>query len=197
MIAHLLSLSLLAVPVHAQVESVTPDPLDPPAAEVEDVVTEPHETALLLLSAYHGIPTREQFESAIPDAADVLFAIATDPEVSSIHRDRAIGAMAYWPSERVEALYVDLLASEDVGEMVKHRVIGHLSVAFGDDALPLIEPYLSSSDLQFRLTAVSALEGLGTPAALQALEFAARAEIDDLVLERIETALEVGAGALR
>ncbi len=187
----------LHLPVVAQVSPTAPS-VDAPATtapvEVEvpapvvgiDVTTDDVERALLLLSGYHGIPTAEELEAALSDPQTIMFAIISDPDVSAIHRDRAIGALAYWPDATVQAYFAGVLAAPDTPEMMRHRVIGHIATAFGDDAIALIAPYLDDEDLQFRLTAVHALGHIGTPAAMQRLEAAAQVEASNVVLEQIQ-----------
>lgn len=184
------ALLALHLPIAAQVAPATPEieataPVTVPAVEV-DVAVDDVERALLLLSGYHGIPTAEEFEAALTDPKATMFAILQDPDVSSIHRDRAIGALQYWPGEDVRAFYESMLASPETPEMVRHRVIGHAAVAFGDDAIELITPYLDVDDVQFRLTAVHALGQIGTPAAMQRLDAAAQLEASDVVLRQIQ-----------
>lgn len=176
---------LLHLPL-AQVAPTVPE-VPTPGVETAPETDAPSERdrALLLLSGYHGIPTAAEFEAAFDDPAAVLFELATDPEVSAIHRDRAIGALAYWPSDALEAFYVDLLLDDATPEMERHRVIGHLAVAFGDGALEIIDPYLRDDDVQLRLTAVHAMAVVGTPAALRRLDAAAAVEASPIVLEQI------------
>lgn len=159
-----------------------PTPVEAPAVPDADEIA----TATLLLSGYHGIPSAEEFEAALDDPRAVLSVIATDPGASPIHRDRAIGALAYWPNDALRVFYEELLAAPDTPEMVRHRVIGHLAVAFGDAAIETIAPYLDDTDVQFRMTAVHALGQIGTPAAFQRLEQAAIDEPSPIVLERIQ-----------
>jgi hypothetical protein len=160
-------------------------PTDPQAPE-EAVPTDERERALLLLSGYHGIPSRETFEQSLSNPQELMLDLATDPAVSPIHRDRAIGALSYWPSATVRDFYASLLDSAETPEMVRHRVLGHLAVAFGDVAIDMIAPYLGDDDLQFRMTAVHVLGEIGTSGALQLLEAAAATERSQVVLEAIQ-----------
>lgn len=182
----LLSTVVLALhlPIAAQVAPVTPTVPNTPVT-VDAIEQDVLDHAILLLSGYHGIPTAEELAQAFDDPRAVMLHIAQSDDVSPIHRDRAIGALAYWPSPEVRTLYTQLLAEPNTPEMVRHRVIGHVAVAFGDDALEIVTPYLESDDLQFRLTAVHALGQIGTPAAMQRLETAASVEPSDIVLRQI------------
>ncbi|MFT6395879.1 MAG: HEAT repeat protein [Bradymonadia bacterium] len=191
----LISAAVLALPLPAaQLDSTIPsvpvvdvEPEEAPEVEAAPVVDQ-LEAARVLLSGYHGIPEAERFESALTDPSATLLEIATNADESPIHRDRALGALGYWPNAEVQSLYVDLIEGEDTPEMVRHRVIGHLAYTFGDDALQYVAPYLSDDDVQFRLTAIDALSHVGTPAALLLLDSAAEVETHSVVLQRLEAA---------
>lgn len=185
----------LHLPVHAQVAPTAPE-VETPTAEVPSTVAAPAlevdvavdaiERALVLLSGYHGLPSVEELEAALSNPRDTMFAILQRPDLSPMHRDRAIGALQYWPNHDVQTYYRSLLADPATPEMVRHRVLGHLAVGFGDAAIDLISPYLGDQDVQFRLTAVHALGQIGTPAALQRIEAAAQLEQSQVVLEQMQ-----------
>ena len=151
------------------------------------VVETAREQVLVLLSAHHGLPERERFEALVDDPAAVLFSLVSETDLNPIFWDRAVAALAMWPSDAVRSLYVALLA-EPPREMVRHRVIGHAVVAFGDSAVPLVSPYLQDADVQLRLTTVDVLGHLATPAAFEALDAVRSQESSPVVLERIERA---------
>lgn len=191
----ILSAAVLALPLPAaQLDATNPSA---PVVDVEheapqvEVETSEVETAILLLSGYHGIPTVEEFEAALSNPSETLFALATDESISPIHRDRALGALSYWPSDDVQTLYVSLIEGSETPEMVRHRVLGHLALSFGDAALPYVAPYLSDEDVQFRLTAIDAISHVGTPAAQALLTEAAEIETHHIVLQRLEAAQQV------
>lgn len=194
----LLSAAVLALPLPAaQLDATNPGvpvvdtaPEETPEVEVTPAVDQ-LEAARLLLSGYHGIPEVERFEAALTDPSATLLEIATDDDESPIHRDRALGALAYWPTADVRSLYVDLIEADDTPEMVRHRVIGHLAYTFGDDSLQYVAPYLSDDDVQFRLTAIDALQHVGTPAAVSLLDSAAEVETHSVVLQRLEAARSI------
>jgi hypothetical protein len=120
-----------------------------------------------------------------------LLTIATDEAQSPIHRDRALGALSYWPSDEVQSLYVSLIEGADTPEMVRHRVIGHFAYSFGEASLPYVAPYLSDADVQFRLTAIDAISHVGTPASQALLTEAAQSETHHIVLQRLEAAQQL------
>lgn len=184
----LVALSLAAVPAVAQVAPTTGAPQVAPPVEADVAMTD-HEAIVVLLSGYHGIPEAQAFVEAAADPAGELLWIATAPDESPILRDRALAALAYFPSDVVEALYASILDDPETPEMVRHRVIGHYATAFGDGALPAIAPYLDSTDVQLRLTAAYALRAIDTPAALHILDVAAARESDPLVLQQLQRQL--------
>ncbi len=179
----------LSLPFAAQLGPTTPNTVnvDPPAHVNTVVATdEDRDRAILMLSGYHGVPTAAELEAAFEDPQGIMLAIAQDDSVSAIHRDRAIGVLAYWPSESVQQFYTQLLESPETPEMVQHRVIGHVAVAFGDQAVDLVASYLNNQDVQFRLTAVQALGTIGTPLAMQQLQTAQTIENSNVVLEQMQ-----------
>lgn len=149
---------------------------------------EQRERAILLLSGYHGIASKEAFEAGLAEPEAVLTAIARDRAVDPIRRDRALAALALWPSEQTLSLYASMLASDDTSEMNRHRIIGYLASAYADRSLPWMEHFLTVSDLQFRLTAVEALRAIGTDHARDLLVQAEAVELSPVVLERIKLA---------
>lgn len=144
--------------------------------------------ALLLLSGYHGIATKAEFEGALAAPEAILGAIARDAEVDPIHRDRALAALALWPSEQTLSLYASLLASAETSEMNRHRILGYLATGYADRSIPWVEHYLTVSDLQFRLTAVEALRTIGSDHARDLLIQAEVVEVSPVVLDRIKLA---------
>lgn len=177
--------ALLALTSSAQVTD--PGVGGGPDIEVPALDGAERETLLTLLSSYHGLPPAVQFEESLTDPSSALFALLSEPELNPIFFDRAVAALAYWPSDAVRALY-DALLEEPGREMVRHRVMGHYAQAFGDAAVPAVAPYLESGDVQLRLTAVSVLGGMQAPAAQDALLRAAERESDATVLQQIERA---------
>ncbi len=144
--------------------------------------------AMLLLSGYHGIGSKADFEAALAEPEALLASIARAASVGPIHRDRALAALVYWPGEQTLSLYGGLLAAADTSEMNRHRIIGYLAVGYGDRSIPWVEHYLTVSDLQFRLTAIEALRNIGSEHARNLLMQAEVVELSPLVIERIKVA---------
>lgn len=186
------SFATAATPAQPGSELVLAAPITvAPLAAVRALSTfgaEQREKAMLLLSGYHGIASKEAFESGLAEPEAVLTAIARDGAVDPIHRDRALAALALWPSEQTLSLYASLLAASDTSEMNRHRIIGYLATAYADRSIPWVEHFLTVSDLQFRLTAVEALRAIGTDHARDLLIQAEAVELSPVVLERIKLA---------
>jgi len=186
------SLATAGTPVPAVTELTMAPPiaLAPLAASraLASFGAEQREKAMLLLSGYHGIGSKADFEAALVEPEALLASIARDPEVDPVHRDRALAALVYWPDEQTLSLYGGLLATADTTEMNRHRIIGYLAVGYGDRSIPWVEHYLTVNDLQFRLTAIEALRTIGSDHARDLLTQAEVVELSPLVIERIKVA---------
>lgn len=177
--------ALLAWTSHAQVSA--PGPGVGPDWELPALDGAEREAVLTLLSAHHGLPEAERFEAAVSDPSAALFALLAEEELNPIFYDRAVAALAYWPSDRVRALY-DALLDDPGREMVRHRVMGHYAQAFGAQAVPAVAVFLEATDVQLRLTAVHVLAALNAPEAQAALQQASERETDATVLQQLERA---------
>ena len=178
----------LAAPVAAQLGAPTgPEVSEPEVPEVPVEASEDRETLTLLLSGYHGLPEAAVFEARFDDPRALLLALLQDPSVGPIHYDRALAALAYWPNPEVRAVYDRHLVDATRPMMVHHIIVNYVR-GFGDEALDAVLPYLSSEDVQVRLTVVEALRVHGTPRAVEALIAAEQGESHALVRERIREA---------
>ena len=155
--------------------------LDPQA--LDQIVT--------LLSGYEYFPTSEDLTAVVADPVPYLVHIVYDPDGRwiPIHHHRAVGALAYFPTETTRAHLDYLLSSRATPELMRHHVINAYASAFGDASLPVLEPYLHSDDLQLRLTAVAAISTVQTTRAVEVLQTALLQEPNELVQERIQSAL--------
>ena len=143
----------------------------------------------LLLSAHHELPPRALFVKATPRARDVLLEIARDDQIFRLHRYRALEALgSYWADDEVLDLYARLLRGSET-ELLEHRVMMFAASSFGRHSVPLLVPYLSSPQMQLRLTAVEALALVDEEPSRDALRARLEAEPSELVRERIEHAL--------
>jgi hypothetical protein len=165
------------------------NPGDPATGDTTPVDITQVETAILLLSGFHGIGDQAQFEAQLQQPQQTLWTIVRDPERLLFHRDRALIALAYWPSDELHAHLVTMLSGTSDDDMARHTAMSLLARGWGDQALPLLTPLLTDSDLQIRLTAVDSLRVIGTPAAHQALQTALPQEAHALVQQAIQEVL--------
>lgn len=148
------------------------------------------EKLTLLLSGYHGLPGRAQLEAAIPEVRVQLEALARDPKAFLLHRQRALVALGAWADEGVFALYTEVLKEQQPDEDLVHRVLPAACQAFGERAMPLVERFLASRELDLRHTAIDALGQVDTPASLARLERALKQERDPALRQAIAKAME-------
>ncbi len=162
------------------------------AQQVDDLerFAEPQvEQVRLLLSGYHELPERALFDQ-VADAPEIVEALAHGPH--SPVRDRALAALGrYWPSGDVYLLYARVLADDATPTGTRHRVMVYFADAFGERAIPAIRPYLSSDDVQLRISAVGALGRIGSDEALGILDGFADRETNPVVLDAVEDASRV------
>lgn len=149
------------------------------------------EQTLLLLSSYHDTPDRALFERVHPQIDDILYQIAIAPSGFDLYQDRALAALSQWPNTDVFDLYVDRLNADDTSEITRHRVIALLAYTFPETSVDVVMPYLQADDVQYRLSAIAALQQMGTTEAINRLELAVENEMNPTVLERLETALTI------
>jgi HEAT repeat protein len=147
--------------------------------------------ARLLLSGYHGLPSKQLLESKLPNTRGVLMAYAQDDRAFPLYRKRALRALGYYADAEIRSLYEALLADDDTDEMVRHTLIGLLAEHFGAASVSTIAPYLSADDVQMRLTVVEALRKVDADAAQEALREAKKGETNEIVKRRIEEATRV------
>jgi hypothetical protein len=189
-----LSWAAAPAPAHAEVspgppsDAVVEEPAAPlPGPDTEEAI----ERVRLLLSAYHALPPRSAFEEAVADPESTLWHIATHAEEFFAIRQRALVMLSAWPTDRLRAYYEFLLADDTTHEIVQHQVFSQLLATFGDRGLNTAARWLSSDDMQRRLTAVHALARSRSTYAAEMLEQRLEFEEDAFVRERIEAALRV------
>lgn len=187
----LVSVALGATAAQAQLNGEETEPGSGPVAPpTADVTPERLETARMLLSPFHGISSAADFESQLGDARPVLWAIVQSAEQPAFIQDRALLALAYWPTPELHDFLVTLLpASTPENEMRRHLAIELLSRAWGEAELPTLLPLLQDSNVQIRLSVVHALDSLGTTAAADALRAARAGETNRVVAAEMDDAL--------
>jgi HEAT repeat protein len=172
-------------------EEHAPDDPDGSPDDASGIASDRLERVTLLLSAYHSVPDREALKAADSAPTEVLTAIARDEATFTFHRYRALAALSQWPDASTFSLYAELLESPSSSDGMRHQVMPLLARTFGETALHLVAPYLESPDPQLRLTAVEALNQMGTESAREALLNRRALEPSLVVRERIEAAVAV------
>lgn len=167
---HLIFALFLASPVaaFAQVEpNTTPSPEQ--TNPIDEALIE---RGIVLLSAYHAIPTRDQLVEELGEQApEILWAIVEGDQAGPLQRDRALVALAGWPSDRLRAHLDSLLAdTSEAGFMDRQRAITAYATAFGDGAIDRLVELFVDPDRDVQLTALQALRIVHTPAARAAIE---------------------------
>ena len=164
---------------------------DDDAATASDAVereVDVRDNVIALLSHYHEMPDRKLLEKATPDAKDIVFELARDEEAFLFHRQRALRALANWPTEEVYEYLVELLQDEQTEDGLRHHLMPVLAEGFGEEALPVLEPFLlEASDPQIRISAAAAIATIPGDAAHKRLIEALHNEEHPVVHSRIET----------
>lgn len=144
------------------------------------------ERAKLLLSGYHGVPSKKTFEETLDQPKLVVTAIALDDSSFGMHRKHALTALGYWADAGVLRTYTGLLQDTQTDESLRHRLMLLLADHFPSEALGHLKPYLSHDDLQYRLTAIEAIRRVPGDDAIAALRQAKKSETNKVALERLE-----------
>lgn len=139
------------------------------------------------LSLHHRIPTRKELEALSSDARQIVLDMAADEEAFLFHRHRALHALVHWPDEGVFNFLVGLLHDPATEEGMLHHLLPTLGEAFGDRAIPVLEPILmNDDDAQMRISAAAALAEIDSDAAIAVLRRALETEQNSVVLYRLE-----------
>jgi hypothetical protein len=174
-------------------QDVAAPAVEAPAAPVIDraalsklVGAAEQEKIKLLLSGYEFFPKREELEAVTPHAQQVLVAIAEDQGALPSLRLRAIDALGFFPQGEPAALYFEQVLHRGQGEDVflRHAMTASLQ-AFGQQALPWVQPYLEHADLQMRLSAVHAVGRFGGVEGVQILRARQVVERDAFVKKQL------------
>ncbi len=156
-----------------------------PTVPVQVPVDSPqYDKVAMLLSAYHELPAKAQFEQ-VADVRLVLSAMAEDAS-APLQQKRALVALGYWADSSTLSVYARVLSNPQTRNGTRHQLLLLTGKRFPTAGVPLLEPYLAANDLQLRLTAVEALAASGSDDAFATLERHAKLETNPLVLKRIE-----------
>lgn len=120
-----------------------------------------HKQVRLLLSAYHDLPPKKNFEGISPKVQDLLNEVATAPNVFVMHKVRAIEALGmYWQDQRAFALQGQLLGNTKTKNSTKHRLIMMTTAHFGAQGLVHLNGFMGHKDVQMRMSAAYAAMAL-------------------------------------
>lgn len=148
------------------------------------VEAESAERLAFLLSAYHELPARAEFE-AVPDAQKILSTWATD-RTAPLRQKRSLEALGYFADATTLAIYTSVLNDPQTRVGARHQTILLVGTHFGVAGLDLLGRYLEADDVQLRLSAVDAIARTNTDRGFALLEERAETEPNKTVLERIE-----------
>lgn len=140
----------------------------------------------LLLSGYEYFPTREDLEKASSNAQEILIQIAENEEALPSTRLRAVDALGLFKEDIKTAAFFEktLHRGGQDKAIVRHAMTSSLK-AFGQQALPWVQPYLGHQDLQMRISAVHAVGRLGGVEGVQMLQFQRQIEPELLVRQQM------------
>jgi HEAT repeat protein len=158
----IVALALTASPVAASTAIVTPVA----RAETPSKFRTPdqqRESLVMLLAAYEPVMKRSVFDSVGPDVPRLLIDIASHPKEAPTVRQRAVSALALYPSAATRGFLLSLLNDRNLlattyGLVVKAQALRSLGRAFGDTEVDTLASYRSDPEVQIR---AGAAYGLG------------------------------------
>src|SRR5262245_39123832 len=107
----------------------------------------------ILLFSHHGMPAREVFERAVPDAKARLLALVNDPAGNAVIKDRALIALAAFGGDDVRALYDHALGDRAITVTARVHVLSAYARAFPVEARVVLERERTSVHVEVRRTA--------------------------------------------
>lgn len=142
------------------------------------------EQVSLLLSGYHEVGTKAQFEK-IQNVNGILTSLAKGKK--GFIRDRAIIVLArYWASADVYLLMASVISNSNTSFGTRLRMLVQLGDTFGSRALPILKHYLTDEDPQVRISALQALQATDSDEAFVLIVGHAKNENISLVLEAVK-----------
>lgn len=142
-----------------------------------------------LLSGIEDVPSAEDWRRVGDGALPHLIALYTDASEPPYVRLRAVGATAAFPSPAVRTFLEAVAGAEDQSDLFIAEALAALGRAFGEDAVPAIDDYLSHAEPVVREAAARQLGRIGNAPARRALQARLRAEDVAHVRATIERAL--------
>jgi HEAT repeat protein len=144
-----------------------------------------------LLGGIEYVPSAQQWQALGSEGEAALRQIAADTTAPRTRRGRALSALAHFPSPETRALVQSVLADPGAPILVKRKALRTATVAFGDQGLALVQPFLAHENKRLRESAILAVGKLKTPQARELLEARLTAEPAPYLKEVLRQALEV------
>lgn len=142
-----------------------------------------------LLSGYEEPVGADALRALGDGVAAELLAIASNPTESTAHRERAVYALGWFPSEGTLAWLTERLSDPEAPSGQRRAAAWALVNGWGDAAVPVLAPALASPDTQLRAQCARALGRLGTDAARAVLRAQLATESNPMVRTTLQTAL--------
>ena len=140
----------------------------------------------LLLSGCDYFPTQGDLLAVTPKVASVLIAMATDTTELPSTRLRAIDALGLFERDpQVATHFETTLFDGSADEVILRHSVTSSMKAFGDQALPWVQPYLAHREVQLRLTAIHAVGKFGGAEGRTLLQYHSRSETNHVALEQL------------
>lgn len=133
------------------------------AVDQDDANARADRNIRILLFSHHGMPAREVFERAVPDARARLLALVNDPAGNAVLKDRALIALAGFGGDDVRALYDRTLGDRAISVTARVHVLGAYARAFPVEARPVLERECSSQHAAVRSAANALIKASAAP----------------------------------
>ena len=134
-------------------------------------------------------PYETRWQPLGPAALTVLEELASNPKAPAPQRTRAVTSMAAVDHPQAADHLRALLAGRRTEPPLRASAATALSLRAGQEAIPLLLPFLQDPDEQVRIAVARALGRLGGPQVQQALEDRLPSEQDPLVREALQQGL--------
>jgi len=143
-----------------------------------------------VLSGYHEVPGADYWARLDADAArsSLLHLSSSANELIQI-RTRAMEALAFFPSPRVERSLMDIVSGGERAYL-RAAALNTYSAIRGHDALPLLEKSLADKDEIVRISAIRGLGRVGGDKAGAILQGAMESEKDPVARDAMARSLK-------
>lgn len=149
-------------------------------------------SVLDLLSGYEDTPTASELQGLGAGVDATLMVLVNDGTVSRTTRASAAWSLGFFPSDTTRAFLVGVVGDLTADSHVRRSATWALCNGWGDAALDLVKPALTSTDVQLRNQAVRAVGKVGTSAARDVLQAQLATESSAMVRDAITTSLAGG-----